>query len=73
MHELVYRVKRRIDKQEEEGLTPSKIRMHPLDIQLLQREFIPEVREHSIYGSTLFGVTLEPDCAVARDNPQVDS
>lgn len=73
MHDLVYRVKRQIDKAEVEGEIPSKIRMHPLDIQVLQWELVKGVKPGDIFGGSLFNVALEPDCAVARDNPQMDS
>lgn len=73
MHDLVYKVKLQIENARVEGGIPSKIRMHPLDIQVLQWQLVEGVKPGDIYGGTLLEVLLEPDCAVARDNPQVDS
>lgn len=51
------------------GRQPTGVRMHPLDIQWMRRRYL-DTGTSALDTSVLFGLPIEPDCAVERGKPK---
>ena len=54
------------------GRTPVKVRVHPLDWELLRRRYGMKGAATVALNASVMGIPVELDCAVRRGHPEAD-